>query len=107
MAPIEKHITYKLCGNSLETAFEIHELEKEMDEAHFELEKKVMAYQAQLFQELDANFTSRFNMLLQQLSKELCIPFQEITQYRLDASYLEDHHIAFLKHCPITRRING
>lgn len=100
MVPIEKHITYKLCGDSLETATEIHDLEKEMDEAYYELQKKIVEYQTQLLQELDANFTPRFNELLRRLSKELCIPYEEITQYRLDGSYLEDHNIAFLKHYP-------
>ena len=96
----EKHITYKLCGDSLDTALLIHELEQEADEACTEIQAKITEYQTQLLQEFDANFTPRFNALIRQLSKELCIPFDEIKHYRLDATYLEDHNIAFLKHYP-------
>lgn len=96
----EPTITYKLCGESLETAYEIHELSKEVNREYLEIEAKVKEYSRSLMDPLNQRFTNKFSVLLGKLSEHLGIPPEQIHMYHLDASYLDDHGIAFLKQSP-------
>lgn len=94
---IEPTINYKLCGESLETAYEIHEQHKAITQEYAELEAKVREYSESLMGPFNQKHVMNLSNLLRKLAGQLGIPFEEITQYHLDASYLEDHGIAFLK----------
>lgn len=101
----EPTITYKLCGESLETAKEIHELTKESNKEYEEVEARVRAYSESLMAEFNAKYNQRFSDLLLTLAQQLGIPHDQITFFHLEVSYLDDHNIAFLKHCPKGARV--
>lgn len=90
-------IIYRLTGASLETAKEIHLATKEANKSYDEIQKQIAEYAHNLLVPFNEAYELKFTTLLRRLAKNLGIPENEITNYHLDASYLDDHELAFLK----------
>jgi hypothetical protein len=107
----ENTITYRLSGESLKTASEIHELSKQVNQEYREIEQNVREYSQDLMATFNGAHTYKFTELLGKLAAQLGIPSQDITMFHLDASYLDDHGVAFLKqstgHIPPPCPIHG
>lgn len=93
-------ISYRLSGEALKTAYEIHELSKHANQEYAEIEKKIKAYSLELVEQLTPKYTQKFTDLIAKLTTQLGIPVDQAPQFHLDASYLDDHGVAFLKQSP-------
>jgi len=96
--PIEEATpTYRLDGEALQIAKELHEYSLQCEKEELEIEKQVQEFQDALMEEFDEKHSKPFQTFFERLAKSLAISVDEILTFELDATYLSDHNIAFMK----------
>ncbi|APL99089.1 hypothetical protein LK3_58 [Bordetella phage LK3] len=90
-----KHINVRLEGPALATAQDIHAAVARFNELQEALQEE---YQKRL-QDLQDETQKELKALWPQLHLAAGVPVGEVGEWKLDASYLEDHGVAFLSKC--------
>jgi hypothetical protein len=99
--------TYRLDGKALEIAKELHDYTKSIGAEALEIERQCEEFNDALMGAFDEKHNQRFQDIFQRLADELSIPVNLMRQFNLDATYLEDHNIAFMKQGPIQDKVFG
>lgn len=100
-------VTYRLDGRALALAKELHEYSKEVKKEYKGIARQITEFSAALMQDFDEKHDGRFREIYQGLADELSIPLDLMRTFNLDASYLDDHNIAFMKAGPILAQYPG
>ena len=97
--------TYRLDGEALQVAKEIHEYSLKCNVEYLEIQKQVQEFHDALMGEFDEKHNEPFQKFFEHLAKSLAMSIDEIRTFRLDATYLDDHNLAFMKQGPIEDRV--
>lgn len=103
MIPFNEHQspTYRLHGKSLAIAKELHAHSKIANEEYRQIGLEVAHFADALMVKFDEKHDATFRDIFHRLGQELGITVDEMRKFNLDATYLEDHDIAFMKQGPI------
>jgi hypothetical protein len=97
--------TYRLDGKALEIAKELHEYSKEVQKEYRQVALQIAEFSQALMLNFDEKHNDRFQDIFRRLAEELSIPVDEIRKFHLDATYIDDHNIAFMKQGPINDNV--
>lgn len=89
--------TYRLDGEALAIAKELHEYSKQTTLEYQAIMMQVAEYSGVLMLAFDEKHSDKFKDIFQRLANELAIPFEQMRKFHLDATYIDDHNIAFMK----------
>lgn len=93
--------TYRLDGKALEIAKELHEYSKKANAEYRDIAVQIADFSNSLMVVFDQKHNDIFQDIFNRLAHELCIPVDQMRKFNLDATYLDDHNIAFMKQGPI------
>lgn len=97
--------TYRLDGEALAIAKELHEYSKETTKEYQGIMMQVAEFSGCLMAAFDEKHSDKFKDIFQRLADQLHIPVDQMRKFHLDATYIEDHNIAFMKQGPIEDNI--
>ena len=108
----DENPTYLLAGEALEIAKEFHNFSQSVSEEYKGIEQQMQEYSDELHRQIhehneallvafDEKHHLAFEDLFDRLAKAVGITRNEIKNFRLDATYLNQHDIAFMKQGPI------
>lgn len=97
--------TYRLDGVALEIAKELHEYSKEVQKEYQGVAMQIAEFSQSLMLAFDEKHNNRFQDIFKRLAQELSIPVEEMRKFHLDATYIDDHNIAFMKQGPINDNV--
>lgn len=97
--------TYRLDGEALEIARELHEYSKKTTKEYQAIMMQVAEFSGCLMMAFDEKHSDKFKDIFQRLADQLSIPVDEMRKFHLDATYIDDHSIAFMKQGPIDDKV--
>ena len=103
MFQMDEHpaVTYRLEGEALEIAKELHAHTKNVQKDFELIAVQIAEFSQELTQEFDERHDSGFRDIYERLAAAVGIPMEQMRTFNLDPSYLDDHNIAFMKQGPI------
>ena len=97
--------TYRLDGEALKIAKELHDYSQVANEEYRGVALQIAEFSQALMTDFDEKHNPKFQDIFNRLAQELSIPVDQMRKFNLDATYLEDHNIAFMKQGPIEDNI--
>ena len=103
MLPLNENSTptYRLDGEALEIAKELHVYSQQANEEYRGVALQIAEFSQALMLDFDEKHNPKFQDIFNRLAAELSIPVEQMKKFNLDATYLDDHNIAFMKQGPI------